>query len=220
MPEKKSETLEVRLPYSQKRAFMDACAAEGTTASEEVRGFVGRFLDARAIKPGRNLMMTAKNHPLKVAAGALTLAGVGLAMSANGTSIAGDPDFERLDRDRDGVLTALEIGPNAGPLVAQLDTDGSGTVSEAELLGVGKRASIVSVSATGQDDSDITIQGVRIDYDLAASPVRVSVHERRTSVPADVAEARMKEIEADLYAIESRLGFGTVGPDAGEDAGE
>ena len=34
---KKSETLEVRIPYETKQAFLTACREDGTTASEVVR---------------------------------------------------------------------------------------------------------------------------------------------------------------------------------------
>lgn len=219
MPEKKSETLEVRLPYSQKRAFMAACAADGTTASEEVRGFVGRFLDARAMKPGRTIVMTAKKNPLKAAASLLAVAGAGFALGTNGASVAADPDFERLDQDRDGALSAREIAPNAAALVAELDVDASGDVSEAELIAVGKTASLVTVGARGhstkgKDPDTMRVSGVRIDYDLANAPVRVSVHRRGETVAIDAVETAMERMSAELYAIESKLGFGTVGPDS------
>lgn len=43
-PEKKSETIEIRLPYTQKLAFMRACAARGVTASDALRTFIGDFV--------------------------------------------------------------------------------------------------------------------------------------------------------------------------------
>jgi len=42
--EKKSETLEVRLPHSKKEAFMEACEREGITASHAVRTFIDAYL--------------------------------------------------------------------------------------------------------------------------------------------------------------------------------
>src|SRR5690606_13279907 len=44
---KKSETLEVRLPYETKQAFLTACREDGTTASEVVRGSIDDYLDER-----------------------------------------------------------------------------------------------------------------------------------------------------------------------------
>ena len=48
---KKSETLEVRIPYETKQAFLTACREDGTTASEVVREQVQTYLDARERPP-------------------------------------------------------------------------------------------------------------------------------------------------------------------------
>ena len=45
---KKSETLEVRLPFETKSAFMARCQDEGRTASEAVRGFIEAELERGA----------------------------------------------------------------------------------------------------------------------------------------------------------------------------
>lgn len=42
-PEKRSESLEIRLGYSAKQAFMDACREQGVTASEVVRAYVESY---------------------------------------------------------------------------------------------------------------------------------------------------------------------------------
>jgi hypothetical protein len=44
-PEKKSETIEVRVSYSEKLAFMAACQQAGTTASQTIRSYIGDFLN-------------------------------------------------------------------------------------------------------------------------------------------------------------------------------
>ena len=43
---KKSESLEIRIPYPTKLAFMARCQAEGVSASEALRGFIDGQLDA------------------------------------------------------------------------------------------------------------------------------------------------------------------------------
>lgn len=45
---KKSESLEVRIPYPTKQAFMARCRADGVSASESVRGFIEGRLAAPA----------------------------------------------------------------------------------------------------------------------------------------------------------------------------
>ena len=95
MAQKKSETIEVRLQFETKRAFVEACRAEGVTVSAAVRGFVEGRLARRAWPV----------VPLGVLA---AIAGVALALP-----VASTPDFsagfERLDRNRDRVVVAAEI---------------------------------------------------------------------------------------------------------------
>ena len=43
-PEKKSETIEVRVSYTEKLAFMEACKQAGTTASHAIRGYISDVL--------------------------------------------------------------------------------------------------------------------------------------------------------------------------------
>ncbi len=56
-PPKKSETLEVRLPYATKTAFMARCRDDGLTASEAMRRFIEGEIQRRApaaprVRPG------------------------------------------------------------------------------------------------------------------------------------------------------------------------
>jgi Ca2+-binding EF-hand superfamily protein len=126
---KKSETLEVRLPYETKRDFLDACRQDGTTASEVVRGSIQTYLDARErpvaeTQTGKLIHMIPtslrKKRYLAGAAGAL-----GLAMFAAMPSAAA-PDFRavftKLDRNGDGVLTAEEFGaPPSGATTVRVE---------------------------------------------------------------------------------------------------
>lgn len=114
---KKSETLEVRIPYETKQAFLTACREDGTTASEVVRGSVQSFLDTRE-QPHpqwtRTLIMKfpqpVRRYGPRIAAGAL--AAVGLATFAVLPSAAA-PDFaaifKQLDVNGDGMLTSREF---------------------------------------------------------------------------------------------------------------
>ena len=117
---KKSETLEVRIPFETKQAFLTACREDGTTASEVVRGSVQTYLDGRERPPqqsNRTLIMKfpepVRRYGPRIAASAV--AAVGLATFAVLPSAAA-PDlqaaFKRLDVNGDGVLSADEF---AGP---------------------------------------------------------------------------------------------------------
>jgi hypothetical protein len=49
---KKCETLEIRLPYEAKRAFMDRCRDEGRSASEALREYIEGYVQPqRASRP-------------------------------------------------------------------------------------------------------------------------------------------------------------------------
>jgi hypothetical protein len=112
-PPKKSETLEIRLPHPTKQAFMARCRADGRSASEALRGFIEREIEAPARRPANALRWVA-GAALALAAGAAAVPS--LAHPAG--------DFQRLDRNDDGRITAAEL--------LTLDTDGDGQVSAAE----------------------------------------------------------------------------------------
>jgi len=99
-PPKKSETLEVRLPFETKTAFMARCQAEGRTASDAVRGFIEGELS-----PVRRTRMRGW-HALAAAVAGLILGAVA-APSLAQTAIA-HPSFEVLDANHDGVLSPAE----------------------------------------------------------------------------------------------------------------
>ncbi len=117
---KKSETLEVRIPYDTKQAFLTACREDGTTASEVVRETVQTYLDERerpSPKETRTLVMKlpqpVRRYGPRIAAG--SLAAIGLATFAALPSAAA-PDlaarFKLLDTNGDGALSADEfLGP-------------------------------------------------------------------------------------------------------------
>ncbi len=122
-PAKKSETLEVRLPYETKREFLDACREDGTTASEVVRGSIDRYLEERerpnpSQETGKLLNMITSAVPKPVrkiryaagAAGVVALAALVALPSAAGPDLKSM--FQRLDANKDGVLSADEF---AGP---------------------------------------------------------------------------------------------------------
>jgi Ca2+-binding EF-hand superfamily protein len=114
---KKSETLEVRIPFETKQAFLTACRDDGTTASEVVRDSVQTYLDGRerpTQQPNRTLIMKfpqpVRRYGPRIAASAI--AAIGLTTFAVLPSAAA-PDFQatfkKLDVNGDGVLSADEF---------------------------------------------------------------------------------------------------------------
>ena len=102
-PMKKSETLEIRIPYPTKQAFMAQCQAEGRTASEALRGLIDQRLSPpRPHRDGRRLQ--------QLFAGALIAAAVGAAAAPALARATLATRFETLDLNHDGVLTPAEFG--------------------------------------------------------------------------------------------------------------
>ncbi|HST92268.1 MAG TPA: hypothetical protein VLJ13_08740 [Brevundimonas sp.] len=101
---KKSETLEVRLPYDAKTAFMTRCRESGQTASEAVRLFIEGELAGRV----RTRSRLRAWQTLAAAAAGLAI-GAAAAPSLAQTSGGDRAPFEALDRNGDGLLTQAEF---------------------------------------------------------------------------------------------------------------
>ena len=114
---KKSESLEIRLPYPTKQAFMARCQAEGRSASEALRGFIEAELSpAAAVRPLRRLRY--------LAAGGLLAAALGAVAAPSLARPGADAQFRAMDADLDGAVSAAEFD--------RLDADGDGQLSLAE----------------------------------------------------------------------------------------
>lgn len=150
---KKSETLEVRIPYETKQAFLAACREDGTNASEVVREQVQSYLDSRA-RPSpdekRTIVMqfppNVRRYGPRVAAGGI--AAIGLTALAVLPSAA-DPDFKaqfsRLDTNGDGQVSEEEF----------LNTSYPGDEKGAKNVVVETRATVVT-SDEDKPDAQVT----------------------------------------------------------------
>lgn len=99
---KKSETLEIRLPYQTKTAFMARCRDEGRTASDAVRGFIEGEVGGRP----------ARSRSRGWIAAAAALLGLAIGAAAAPSLAQTTPDhaaFSKLDRNADGVLSFEEF---------------------------------------------------------------------------------------------------------------
>ena len=106
---KKSESLEVRIPYPTKQAFMARCQDDGRSASEAMREFIDGYLDPapRAKSEFRGWKLIAAGSAaalIAAAAAAPTVARTMLQPSAVQT------EFRKLDVDGDGKLSLSEFG--------------------------------------------------------------------------------------------------------------
>ncbi len=109
---KKSETLEIRIPYPTKLAFMARCQETGVSASEALRGFIdGQLEPAPPI-------VTPKRKAPRLLIGGLIAAAVGAIAvpSLAGPSVAAGlahdlvsrVAFERIDANHDGAISYAE----------------------------------------------------------------------------------------------------------------
>ena len=108
---KKSEFLEIRLPYPTKQAFMNRCRADGRSASEAVRSYIDAYLAAPSQRrtPGRPGRLIA-------AGAALLICGL-VAAPSFARPTAGD-DFGRLDLNHDGRVSPVEFSQLASVQIA------------------------------------------------------------------------------------------------------
>lgn len=139
-PLKKTETIEIRLPYETKLAFMARCREEGISASEALRTFIGCRLEA----PSAAACSSApadRRKPLQRVAGLVVALGVAATAVP---SLAGSVDrigFDQLDLDGSGGVSPMELSRGAS-VQLRLEVAASG-------LEIG-RATITSASAPAQ----------------------------------------------------------------------
>jgi Arc/MetJ-type ribon-helix-helix transcriptional regulator len=105
---KKSETIEVRLPYKVKSALMNKARAEGRSASEVIRQSIDSYL-AQQPKEARSMLLAVWKPAALIGAGSLAL----VFASISATPSQAKPDlrsaFQMLDRNHDGAITINEF---------------------------------------------------------------------------------------------------------------
>jgi len=107
-PPKKSESLEIRIPYPTKQAFMARCRDEGRSASEVLRDLIETRLTgeaAEAAKVARRRMRLIAGTLVALAVGAVAVPSLARAPHEAQSRRA----FERLDADHNGVVTYQEF---------------------------------------------------------------------------------------------------------------
>jgi len=144
-PEKKSERFEVRLPYSKKQDFVQACEDQGDTPSSAVRRFIDSYVrraDADTMKMAvRSLPKLAVRRWRQLFAVLIIVCGfMMLAWFAFGFAIASNSKwkakglFAEYDKNKNGLIEVGEITENDEHLHRVLNIDGKLGISEAEFF--------------------------------------------------------------------------------------
>jgi hypothetical protein len=111
---KKSESIELRLPYETKQAFMARCQARGVTASAELRGFIDAAIEPAPVRKSRFAIAL----PVGVLLGAVLEAAIVSPTFAHADAAA---SFARMDANRDGRVTFAEFSRESDPQVKMGD---------------------------------------------------------------------------------------------------
>lgn len=138
--EKQSESLEIRLGYTAKREFMDACKERGLTASEVVRTFVETY-PVEPVKRSWSFPTPKLPEPAMKFSAVLLLSavmGTSAVMPTAATAERDDPEqsFAELDADRDGRFVLEDLFRIAGlapdgRLGQEIRDDAMNSISEA-----------------------------------------------------------------------------------------
>jgi EF hand len=119
-PSKKSESIEVRLPFEAKQAFIAACKAERRTASDVIRGAIEAYVEGRGDRrrlPAERklvgLVPPALRRKRYIALGAASVLGIAALAAMPSAAAPGAPDkvaaFAKLDRNGDGFVSYEEF---------------------------------------------------------------------------------------------------------------
>lgn len=213
--EKKSESLDIRLPYQQKQDFMAATKQRGETASDALRHYISTYIEQARLEEQPNkvqeITMTLARHRLKSIASA---AGAAIAVFSVAAlpSAADSTAFDALDKNKDGIITEGEIAPgHDADIIAKLDTDGSGGVSREELEAAGNRVEIIQTEdESGENGETITKKTVKVlefsDHEGGEIHGEVKIESDRKVIVKRI-DSGTELSEADLDAlIEEALG--------------
>lgn len=104
-PPKKSESLEIRIPYDAKLAFMERCRQDGRTASEALRALIDQQIEAPRRRARRRRL--AVGVMIAAALGAVALPSLARP-AAPAHDLLRRVAFAHLDADHDGVVSLDE----------------------------------------------------------------------------------------------------------------
>ena len=174
--EKKSEMLDVRLPFGLKQALVEACRKQGVTVSDTVRGLISEYVNATKaghIHPKlKGIAMKIARNPLKTTG--MTLASLAAFALMAAPSTADERLFKALDSDGDGSISALDLNETDQIVIQVLDADHSETVTLEEFRLITQFGQLTPSGPIIVEASTVTVNedrtqatyGGRVDVDL------------------------------------------------------
>ena len=198
--EKKSEMLDVRLPYGLKKALVKACQRDGTTVSDKVRTLISDYVaeaEASQTQPAlKDIAMTITKNPRKTllmsAAAALSAF-----LFAAQPSMADAELFASFDHNKDGKITTEEINPD---VVRILDTNHDRAIAIGEFKPVAEMQSVSDdIRETGDQrtEREIKVAFTKIDLSEPGNS-SVNIWSATETIPVDATDAEVKAMLADL----------------------
>ncbi|MEL6567880.1 MAG: hypothetical protein AAFQ22_05640 [Pseudomonadota bacterium] len=197
--EKKSESLDVRLPHSVKQRFMAETSERGETASEAVRRFIETYLDTpragETETPNRSFLAMAKPHLTKITSMVAATAAGAFALTFIPIASADEATFKLFDKNDDGFLTPGEIAPNDEGLIQVLDLDGSASVSADEFRVPFESIEISERVITGTSgETSRRMIVTRVDFKLEDETTHLSISRTSGDLPDNPSQADRDEM--------------------------
>ncbi len=179
--EKKSERLEVRLPYSKKQAFVEACEQQSDTPSNAIRRFISSYIRRSDNDTLGHWAGSVKRKLLPV--GAMTVAAIGV-MSLAYWQLGGGPQTDAIEHE--ALYKSYDINGNdvidIGEITSQdnekqlfevLDLNGDNAIDRDEFIAEGDVAWMYKKNDPQLDDENNSVvtetEGTihYIQYDLS-----------------------------------------------------
>ena len=198
--EKKSEMLDVRLPYGLKTALVKACKQDGTTVSDTVRRLISEYVakaDASQSQPAlKDITMTIAKNPRKTI-GMTAAAALSAFLFAAQPSMADAELFSSFDHNKDGKITIDEIHPE---VVRILDTNHDKAVALKEFKTVAEMQSVnddIRETPNQRTKREIKVAFTRIDLSEPGNS-SVDIWSASENIPVDASDTDVKAMIANL----------------------